>query len=242
VGSPPASLSVFLVEPRGVRPARSVLVLHGIRDSKLSMLGWGRRLAESGYRAVLVDLRGHGRSSGRYLSYGVREKRDLALLLDALGERGPVGVLGHSYGAATALQLAAADPRIAVVVAVASFTRLREVARLYLRRYLLGLAPLIPRDELERRVDQAGREAGFDPDQASPLDAIRRSRAAILLLHGAADRSIPADHSRELYAAASAPKRLVVIAGEGHNSVMADRRGILRAEAMRWLARFFPAR
>ncbi len=242
VGSPPASLSLFVVEPRGGQPRPTVLVLHGIRDSKLSMLGWGRRLAEAGHRALLVDLRGHGGSSGRHLSYGVRERRDLAQLLDALDERGPVGVLGHSYGAATALQLAAHEPRVSAVVAVASFTRLREVARLYVRRYLDGLAPLIPAREIQRRVDQAGSEAGFDPDEASPLEAVRRGRAAILLLHGAEDRSIPAAHSRELYAAARGPKRLVVIAGEGHNSVMADRRGVLREEAMRWLARFLPAR
>jgi pimeloyl-ACP methyl ester carboxylesterase len=242
VGSPPVSLSVFLVEPPAAGSRRSVLVLHGIRDSKRSMLGWGRRLADAGYRAILVDLRGHGGSSGRHLSYGVREQRDLSELLDALRERGPVGVLGHSYGAATALQLAAGDRRIEAVVAISSFTRLREVAHLYLGRYLLGLSGLIPRDEVDRRVDQAGREAGFDPDAASPLDAVRTTRAAVLLIHGERDRSIPAAHSRTLYRAASPPKRLVVVRGEGHNSVMADRRGVLREEAIRWLERWLPLR
>jgi len=245
VGAPPASLSLFVIEPERdpkTGPARSVLLLHGIRDSKQSMLGWGRRLAAAGYRAVLVDLRGHGRSSGRTLSYGVRERRDLSEILDALGERGPAAVLGHSYGAATAIQLAGADRRIAAVVAVSSFTRLRAVAHLYLRRYLFGLAPLLPAGEIDRRVDQAGREGGFDPDAASPIDAIRRTTAAVLLVHGAEDRSIPARHSRELYAASSSPRRLVVVAGEGHDGVMTDRRGVLRAEAMGWLARWLSPR
>src|SRR5688572_15208581 len=63
-GPPAASLSLWVVEPQGIDggvPRGTVLVLHGINDKKESMLGVGKHLAGHGYRAVLVDLRAHGR-------------------------------------------------------------------------------------------------------------------------------------------------------------------------------------
>jgi pimeloyl-ACP methyl ester carboxylesterase len=117
VGPPAASLSVWIVEPSAGAPRATVLVCHGLHDQKRSLLPVARQLAGDGYRAVLVDLRGHGRSSGRWLTYGVVEAADLGQVLDAL-ERdnllaGPVGVYGTSYGAACAVMLAGRDPRCA---------------------------------------------------------------------------------------------------------------------------------
>src|SRR5262249_9230684 len=110
VGPPRASLSLLIVDRPAPSSRATVLVLHGIRDRKESMLGWGRGLAEIGYRAVLVDGRGHGRSSGDFLTYGVVEARDLSRVLDALEARGlvagRVGAMGVSYGAATAVEWA----------------------------------------------------------------------------------------------------------------------------------------
>lgn len=83
---------------------------------QFSMLPWALRLAQDGWRCVLVDLRGHGKSTGRRIYFGTVETFDLAQLLDTLEARGeaqaPVKVLGESYGAALALRWAVADPRV----------------------------------------------------------------------------------------------------------------------------------
>ncbi len=117
VGPRAASLSVWIMDPaNGSSPQGTILVLHGIRDKKDSMHGTGHMLAAAGYRRALVDLRGHGRSTGDWLSYGVVESRDLSQVLDALTAQsllvGPIGALGCSYGGAVALQLTARDPRV----------------------------------------------------------------------------------------------------------------------------------
>src|SRR5207249_7226386 len=71
-------------------------------------------------------------------------------------------ILGESMGAAIALESAGSDPRIAAVVAEASFANLREAAYDYagLRKYpWLGktlLSPFAWRSE-ERRVGKEGR-------------------------------------------------------------------------------------
>jgi len=91
IASPPASLAMELVDVApGTTLKGTVFVLHGIRDHKESMRSFGAMLAESGFRAILVDLRGHGRSSGEWLSYGAVESHDLAQVLDALTAQGLV--------------------------------------------------------------------------------------------------------------------------------------------------------
>jgi pimeloyl-ACP methyl ester carboxylesterase len=224
VGPPAASLSCWLVDPPSrPAPAGTVLVLHGIRDSKRSVVGFGRALARRGYRAVVVDLRGHGRSSGRWLTYGVVESRDLSQLLDALQARDllhrPVGAVGFSYGGAAALQLAARDARVTAVATVATFSALHEVVPLYVRRMVPLLGRLVSRGQIDRALERAGQLAAFDPRQASPLRAVGRTRAALLLVHGAEDRNIPASHARALHAAADRSE-LVLIPGADHDSVM----------------------
>jgi len=234
VGPPAATLSLQIIEARTPRVRATVFVLHGIRANKKSMRGWGQMLAAAGFRAVLVDLRGHGRSTGDWLSYGVVEARDLAQVLDALEARGlrigSVGVMGNSYGAATAIEWAGNDPRIMAVVAVAPFASLRTVVPCY--------APMLPASFVNGAIDLAGREGGFDPDDASPVVAIGRTRARMLLIHGQDDRKIPSWHSQRIFAAGSDHAELLLVPGAGHASITDE--PIVSERAVAWFARYLP--
>jgi pimeloyl-ACP methyl ester carboxylesterase len=232
VGPPPA---VLCVEVAGAAQARgTIFVLHGIRDAKESVLGWARMLAASGHRAVLVDLRGHGRSTGELLSYGVQESRDLVQVLDALESEGialgPVGVMGHSYGAATAIQWAGRDRRVGAVIAVASFASLREIVRGYWGIHL-------PESLVERALGRAAICGGFQPDEASPVAAIQRTDAPVLLVHGRADWQVPAWHSERIRAARPRSTELVLVEGASHCGVAGARRTRLAERATSWFGR-----
>jgi pimeloyl-ACP methyl ester carboxylesterase len=231
VGPPTATLSLEIVDSK-VAPRGTVFLLHGIRADRSQVRGWAGMLADAGFRAVLVDLRGHGRSTGDWLSYGVVESRDLAQALDALAERGlvagHVGVMGFSYGASTAIEWAGQDTRIAAVVAVAPFSSLRAVVP--------GYAPLFPTSFVESAVDAAGREAGFDPDEASPARSIRRTTAAVLVIHGEDDGSIPPWHSKQICAAGANHAELVLVPGEGHRSILDA--AVVRGRGSDWFRRY----
>jgi pimeloyl-ACP methyl ester carboxylesterase len=229
VGPPSATLSLEIID--GKDPFGTVFVLHGIRDDKRSVRRWGQMLAAAGMRAVLVDLRGHGRSTGDWLSYGIVESRDLMQALDAIEERGLrvglVGVMGISYGAAVAIEWAGSDARIRAVVAIAPFASLRSVVPAY--------APVpLPASFVSGAIDMAGREGGFDPDEASPVLAIARSRAAVLLIHGLDDHRIPAWHSKLILAAGRGHTELFLVPGAGHRSIASD--PVIRDRAPAWLA------
>jgi pimeloyl-ACP methyl ester carboxylesterase len=103
----------------------TVVLLHGYLTQKETMLPWAVVLAQSGYRVVLVDLRGHGNSTGPIFSGGKFETADLMQVLDYLTAHKlcdpQVGVLGYSFGADLALYWAARDPRVKTVVAIAAY-------------------------------------------------------------------------------------------------------------------------
>lgn len=223
VGPPAASLSVWVMRPEGAAPPRgTILVLHGIRDQKRTMRGVARAFRDAGYTAVLVDLRGHGRSTGDDLSYGVFDGRDLSQVLDELDRRGlltlPVGVYGPSYGGAAGLQLAARDERVGAVVTIATFSRLRDVVPAYCQRFL-PLDALIDEDSVDAAVSRAGLAAGFDADEADCVAAIAKTRARVLIVHGDADDRVPVAHARELAAAAGGRGELLIVPGKDHIAI-----------------------
>ncbi|HEV2693813.1 MAG TPA: alpha/beta fold hydrolase [Verrucomicrobiae bacterium] len=108
----------------------TAVLLHGYMMQKETMLPWAVVLAQAGYRVVLVDLRGHGRSMGKTFTAGKYETTDLVQVLDYLTAHGlsdpEVGVLGHSFGADMGLFWAARDPRVKTVVAIAPYDKLDE--------------------------------------------------------------------------------------------------------------------
>ena len=241
VGPPSASLALWVVDPNvPPDPRGTVLVLHGINDRKDTMLGVGQHFAAHGYRAVLVDLRAHGRSSGRWLSFGAIESKDLSQVIDGLHERGllagPVGVFGPSYGGGVAVQLAGRDERVRAAVSVCGFTSMREVTPRVVRLY----APppfkwLLLDSTIGRAVTEAGKLGGFDPDHASTLDAIARTMAQVLLIHGKQDGKIPPRHSQRLHAAAPDHSRLILLDGEDHDSILTgDAGGLVLRESVAW--------
>jgi len=223
VGPPDASLDAWTISPRGgASPQGTVVLLHGIRGDKSSLLGFARRFRDAGYRAVMPDLRGHGSSSGDFLTYGIVESKDVSQLLDAIaarhGEKRFV-LFGYSYGGAVAIQTAARDPRVEAVVTVATFASLRQVLSDYKTRFFPGLDPVIPASWLQARLDDAGRRARFDPDAADPARAAAALAVPLLLIHGTSDTQVPPDHAQALSRSASR-STVVLIDGETHESML----------------------
>jgi len=239
VGPPEATLGVFVVEPEEVaKPRGTVLVLHGIRERNLSMLGTAHMLAEAGYRAVLVDLRGHGASTGKWLTYGPQESQDLSQVIDELEKRNLIasrlGVYGISYGATTSIHLAGRDPRVAAVVAVAPFSKMRDEVPDYSHTLLPGVGNLIEDDFFQEAVDEAGEMGDFDPDESDALAAIARTQAPVLLMHGKLDWLVPPYHSVRLQEAGNPQTRLELMPGLGHVTIWFDPQGAVAEKTRVW--------
>ncbi|HLP08739.1 MAG TPA: alpha/beta fold hydrolase [Opitutaceae bacterium] len=185
-----------------VQPKGTVLVLHGYGDSRENMIHWALFLAQQNYRVVLVDLRGHGRSTGDWIGYGAFEASDLRQVIDDLERKdllvGRLGVLGLSYGASVGLQLAGSDGRVAVVVAIEPFSDPRsaivEFARATVPQFVGGWSQA----DFDRTIDNAGRLGHVDWAAADILGAAERTPVPVLYVVAGDDRLISPEHTRRL--------------------------------------------
>jgi pimeloyl-ACP methyl ester carboxylesterase len=193
-----------------VRRRGTIVWLHGVADNHGSAAGLVDRFLPRGFDLVAYDSRAHGESGGEACTYGFYEKQDLARVIDTLSG-GPIVLIGDSLGGAVALQEAADDPRITVVVAAETFSDLRTVATERAPR-------LFTAGTLRRAFERAARDGHFDIDAVSPARAAAGIHVPVLLIHGDADVDTPPDHSRRIYAALAGPKRLILVPGGTHNS------------------------
>lgn len=190
-----------------------VVYLHGIGDNRGSVLGLAHRLTTDGFAVFAFDSRGHGRSTGDTCTYGYYERRDVSAALDAVGAHEAI-LLGHSLGAATALQAAAVDRRVVAVVAASSFSDMPAIVRERARWFHL------PPAFVDASIARAGVLGRFPPDEASPVALAPRITAPVLLLHGAADRKTVPAHALRIAGALRAPHRLVFLPGVGHDEIL----------------------
>lgn len=146
---------------------------------------------------LVVDYPGYGASGGRTTEAGLYAAAELAY--EALASRPEVDrrrifVYGRSLGSALATHLAAHHD-VAGLVLESPFTSARELSR---RHY-----PFLPAALLHVRLDN--------------LDAMRHVRCPVLVVHGTADRLVPAAMGRRVAAAAAGPSELLLIDGADHN-------------------------
>ena len=198
----------------GRRGAGAVLLLHGVRASRLDMLDRARFLHAAGHTVLLFDSRAHGESGGQRITFGYLESIDARAILAFLrrsvpGER--VGVIGISLGGAAVL-VGPQPLDVQALVLEAVYPTLEEAIdnRLALRFGALGppLAPLLT-VQLRPRL-------GFAAEDLRPIDAIDRVGAPVLVVAGAEDRHTTPAQSRRLFARAQGPKELWEIPGAGH--------------------------
>lgn len=180
----------------------TVFLLHGYGLTKETMLPWGMVLAQAGYRAVLVDLRGHGHSTGNRIYFGGIERTDLAQCLNALEQRricaGPVGVLGISYGAVIALQWAAVDPRVQCVTAISPYSDPGRGMEAYLKTY----EPELSAGKDQRAAEMVARQLAAEWPDLTTQTAVRGLKQPVLFVRGGHDELCSEEDLSRLQAAA----------------------------------------
>ena len=193
-------------------PIGTLVYLHGVADNRGSGSGIVTRFVNRGLEVVAYDSRAHGDSEGDMCTYGFYEKEDLKRVITAIG-RERVVALGHSLGAAIALQAAAEDPRIIGVVAAESFSDLRTVAG--------ERAFYLPAGIVERAFRYAEEKGVFDASAVSPERSAARIKVPVLVIHGTADDATSPEHSQRIYAALTGPKKLMLVDGARHTQSLA---------------------
>lgn len=212
-------LDAFYVPAAG--PARANLImLHGVGSCKEVYLSWVAELVEMGYNVLLWDQRAHGKSGGKFLTYGYFEKHDVSWAVDWLEAKSPglpTGIYGNSMGGAVAIQSLANDARLRFGLIESTFTDLPAVANAYGRR-MSGLP--LPQWLSDYVLHRAGEIAGFPAFEVRPVVAAASVTQPVLHIHGDADANIDVAHAHALFAAyASEDKQLYLVENGGHSDL-----------------------
>ncbi len=192
---------------------------HGYRgDSDRDLSGAVARAFAVGRNALIVDHRGSGRSEGHVITFGAKETRDcLAWVRHAVrvfGEDVRLHLTGISMGAATVLMASgeALPPQVKGVLADCPYSSAKEIIQKVIRDMGLPASLFYPFVRLGARLF-----GGFDPDDASPIEAVKRASVPIIFYHGEADGFVPCEMSVRLFeACASLQKRLITVKGADH--------------------------
>src|SRR5579862_6680092 len=72
----------------GSKDRTPALVVHGLGDSIESYVDYARTLVRLGHPTLLLDLRAHGGSEGRYTTLGGKERDDVRAGIAFLEDRG----------------------------------------------------------------------------------------------------------------------------------------------------------
>lgn len=197
------------------RPA--VVIVHGLGDSLESYVDRADGLHRRGHTVLLVDLRAHGASEGRYTTLGAREREDVRAAMAALRTAGRAKaglvLMGHSMGSVAVLRAAVGAPDLRAVIVEAPYDNYRHNvahhARLLYR--MPAWLPIIP-----ITIAFSEWRAGFRADEVDAVAASAAFAAPLLGIADGADPRMPEEMVRRVVEAHPGPRRLWVAPGAEH--------------------------
>jgi pimeloyl-ACP methyl ester carboxylesterase len=226
----PGRTNLWTQSPRG-----TVVLLHGYGLAQFSLAPWALRLAEEGWQCVLVDLRGHGKSTGRQIYFGLEEVHDLTRLLDQLALdhqlNAPVAAFGESYGAAIALRLKMAEPRISTVIAITPYAGLSNSVMNLRQEY----AGWLPKSFVRAGLKKLPAVLATPANELDTTTAMSRHPVSALFVAGTNDKITPLADVRKLQALAAPGSKLIVIPGATHETITYDM-AALSPPVLAWLS------
>lgn len=198
-------------------PRAAVVLAHGFGASSVEsdVVALAEHLHRAAFEVVTYDARGHGGSGGA-CTLGDLERHDVAAAVaEAARADTPVVVVGASMGAIAVLHHAAGQPEsVAGLVTVSCPARwkLPRNARGVLSALMTQTAPgrWVARRHLGVRI--ATRLTRSDP----PIELVSRVATPIAVVHGSDDPFIDQSDAVAIHAAASEPRRLIVVDDMGH--------------------------
>ena len=203
-----------------------IILIHGIGGCKEHFLNLAKELSKKGIESIVFDGRAHGKSGGEFCTYGFKEKKDIAQIVDKIKERKPnlpIGIWGNSLGGAIAIQTLEFDERIKFGIIESTFTELNQIVFDYKKRILKGIGI---RSLSDFALKRAGQIADFEPLKIKPIESVKNIKQSIFIAHGDSDKNISSKYGQQLFENLKPKdKEFTLVKGGGHFDLF-DKGGI----------------
>ena len=208
------------------------IMFHGYRgNAERDLPGGVQRSFACGRSALVVDQRCAGRSGGKTITFGIKERRDCLSWVDfARKQFGPDAKLiltGISMGAATVLMAAGEElpENVIGILADCGYSTPKAIIQKVIKDRNLPVKLCWPFVKWGAKLF-----GGFDPEETSSLDAMKRCKKPVIFFHGEEDGFVPCYMSREVFAACPTKKAIFTVPGADHGlSYPVDMEGYLTA-------------
>ncbi len=202
------------------RPSnRYVLLIHGFHNfGTREFCSISRFYHEEGFNCFIIDQRAHGKSEGKYITYGCKESDDcirwLKFMKKEFGENIDIILHGVSMGAATVMLMSGKMLPNNVIFAISDcgYSTLKGQLLYSFEKHHMPASLSYTLFKIGAKL-----RIGFDPDKCLPIVGVEKSNIPILFIHGEDDEFVPFEMVYANYEACPSPvKKLVTVAGADH--------------------------
>lgn len=197
---------------------RAVLCFHGYTcTGKREYAAFMQFYIQNGYDMLIVDQRAHGKSEGKFISYGYLERDDCKRWVDfaaeKFGENYKFFLHGVSMGTGT-ICMASVLPlkNVYAMVADCGYTCVRdEFLHVLKTKIHLPMFPIVNFVELMCKS-----KAKWRFDDVNVTAALSQTNIPIIFFHGDKDSLVPMEMSQINYRACHSKKEIYIISGADH--------------------------
>ena len=196
----------------------TILLAHGYRSSYLLDFAMVFDVYHQfGFNLLVPDQRSHGMSEGKYITFGVKESRDMEEWVTFHNQHFgtiPLILNGLSMGASTVLYMADAKlpDNVKGIIADCGFTSPKAILKNVYRSVIRLPASLsIWATDIFARIF-----AHFRLAEKDTRKTLANSQLPVLMIHGLADDFVSCEMTKQAYAACTSDKQLLLVAGAGH--------------------------
>lgn len=194
-----------------------VIVVHGYHSNPESVIDVGERFYDKGYNVLSISMRAHANSKGDYIGMGWLDRIDLVKWIDHLvseNREASIVLHGTSMGGATVMMVSGEKlpSNVKAIVEDCGYTSVWDIFASELKvRFGLPDFPILYMVNIV-----ANYKVGYDFNEASALNQVKKSTTPILFIHGDKDDFVPLGMVYELYEAASSEKDILIVKGASH--------------------------
>lgn len=198
----------------------TVIFVHGHKSApEIDFPVLTMRFFRDGFNVLAIDQRASGKSEGKYYCFGANERYDVEawcrFVKNQLGERQKLVLFGCSMGASTVVAASALDyvkENVSAIIADCPYdSPEREFRYLLPKKYHLPAFPL-----LDLTSFLCKKRAGWKFDEVSAAKAAKITTVPLLLIHGTADKYVPAEFSVDIFDASDGKCEIMLVDGASH--------------------------
>lgn len=195
-----------------------IISFHGYKSCSLRDLsGEMQMFLENGYGVLMPDQRGHGKSDGKTISFGIKERYDaltwIRYINDKYKGKKKIILFGVSLGAETVIMASSLvlPKNVIGIIADSPFSSPKDIVLKVTKEKKFSPKLVYPFFIIGAKL-----YGKFNLNETSAVTAVKRCKIPILIIHGTEDGYVPYKMSEEIKNANPEMVSLSLFEGAGH--------------------------